>query len=148
MPRGFSGRYNDFDSYSDRGESHRKQRHRKEWNNNPRRDRRNEERELPRSPAREPVAPEVPIVRAARSWGTVQWFDAAKGYGKIAADDGGPPVFLHISQWADRHNGGLFFAGDRVEFELEQGPRGPRAKRVRKLGPIVDTASITSTQEG
>src|SRR5512141_2098333 len=71
-------------------------------------------------------------VRAmARLTGTVKWFNDAKGYGFIS-HEGGPDVFVHFS--AIQGNGFKSLAeGDRVEFEIVQGQKGPQAADVTKV---------------
>ncbi len=62
--------------------------------------------------------------------GTVKWFNDAKGYGFIQQDEG-PDVFVHFSAI----NGTGFRTlteGERVTFEIEDGPKGPAAKDVEK----------------
>jgi CspA family cold shock protein len=64
--------------------------------------------------------------------GTVKWFNDAKGFGFIARE-GGPDVFVHFS--AIQSNGFKSLAeGDRVEFEIVQGQKGPQASDVIKQG--------------
>ena len=66
-----------------------------------------------------------------RITGTVKWFDAGKGYGFVARD-GGTDVFVHQS--AIQSEGYRTLAeGQRVEFEIEQGPKGAKASNVRTL---------------
>ena len=66
----------------------------------------------------------------ARLTGTVKWFNDAKGYGFISRE-GGPDVFVHFS--AIQGNGFKSLAeGDRVEFEIVQGQKGPQAADVTK----------------
>jgi CspA family cold shock protein len=61
--------------------------------------------------------------------GTVQWFNARKGFGFIQGEDG-KDVFVHQSALPM----GVFLnEGDQVEFEKEDSDRGPRAINVRKL---------------
>jgi CspA family cold shock protein len=76
---------------------------------------------------------EVLKVSSERITGTVKWFNARKGYGFITRDDGGRDVFVHHS--AIRGVGYKELReGDRVEFSVEQDPRGPKAVDVVKLG--------------
>jgi len=66
----------------------------------------------------------------ARLQGTVKWFNDAKGYGFISRE-GGPDVFVHFS--AIQASGFKSLAeGDRVEFEIVQGQKGPQASEVTK----------------
>jgi CspA family cold shock protein len=64
--------------------------------------------------------------------GTVKWFNNEKGYGFIAAD-GGPDVFVHYSAIQSEGYRSLE-EGQRVEFEVTQGPKGPQADAVRVVG--------------
>ena len=67
----------------------------------------------------------------ARIQGTVKWFNDAKGFGFLARE-GGPDVFVHFS--AIQSNGFKSLAeGDRVEFEIVQGDKGPQASDVQKV---------------
>ena len=64
--------------------------------------------------------------------GTVKWFNAEKGFGFIAPDEGGPDVFAHYSAIAGR--GYRTLEDDqRVEYEVAQGERGPQAANIRRL---------------
>jgi cold shock protein len=66
----------------------------------------------------------------ARLQGSVKWFNDAKGYGFIS-HEGGPDVFVHFS--AIQGNGFKSLAeGDKVEFEIVQGQKGPQAAEVTK----------------
>lgn len=62
--------------------------------------------------------------------GTVKWFNATKGYGFIAPDDGSKDVFVHHSAIEGSGYKELT-EGQRVEFESEQGPKGPQATSAR-----------------
>jgi cold shock protein len=62
--------------------------------------------------------------------GTVKWFNASKGFGFLAPDDGSEDVFVHYSA-IDGSGYRELAEGQRVQFETEQGPKGPQAKSVR-----------------
>src|SRR5918911_1762451 len=75
----------------------------------------------------------------ARLQGTVKWFNDAKGYGFISRE-GGPDVFVHFS--AIQGSGFKSLAeGERVEFEIVQGQKGPQASDVTRLGQGQTAAS-------
>jgi len=63
--------------------------------------------------------------------GTVKWFNESKGFGFITAEDG-TDVFVHHTSI-----GGSGFKtlaeGDKVSFDIEKGPKGPKAVNVVKL---------------
>jgi cold shock protein len=60
--------------------------------------------------------------------GTVKWFNASKGYGFIARENG-PDVFVHYSAIQSEGFRNLD-EGQKVEFEVEQGQKGPQATNV------------------
>jgi CspA family cold shock protein len=66
-----------------------------------------------------------------RVTGTVKWFNNDKGFGFIE-HEGGKDVFVHQSAIIAEGYRSLA-EGDRVEFSIEQGPKGPAAANVRKL---------------
>jgi len=63
--------------------------------------------------------------------GTVKWFNDAKGYGFIVRENG-PDVFVHHASIVAEGFRTLA-EGDRVEFEVVQGPKGLQAEKVRKI---------------
>ena len=62
--------------------------------------------------------------------GTVKWFNAEKGYGFITVDEGGADVFVHWSA-IDMEGYRALDEGQRVEFEIGEGQKGPQAEAVR-----------------
>jgi CspA family cold shock protein len=65
---------------------------------------------------------------AERLVGTVKWFNSGKGYGFIEREDG-PDVFVHYSAiMAEGFK--TLEEGQKVEFEIEEGPKGPQAAQV------------------
>jgi cold shock protein len=60
--------------------------------------------------------------------GTVKWFNGSKGYGFIS-QEGGPDVFVHYSAIQGEGFKNLE-EGQRVEFTVEQGPKGLQASNV------------------
>jgi len=79
-----------------------------------------------------------------RETGTVKWFNDSKGFGFISRETG-DDVFVHYS---DVQGGGFrsLREGQRVEFSVEQGTKGPKATNVLALdaGPSSDSPSPTS----
>lgn len=64
--------------------------------------------------------------------GTIKWFSAEKGYGFITRDDGEGDVFVHYS--AIEGEGFRTLAeGQRVTFDVMDGPKGPQAQNVQPL---------------
>ena len=68
---------------------------------------------------------------ADRSTGTVKWFNATKGFGFIESDAGGD-VFVHYSA-IDGQGYRSIDQGQRVEFTVVQGQKGPQAQDVKIL---------------
>jgi CspA family cold shock protein len=64
--------------------------------------------------------------------GTVKWFNAAKGYGFITPSDGGDDVFAHYSA-IEMEGYKTLKEGQKVEYEVQEGPKGPQAARIRAL---------------
>src|SRR5688500_8914367 len=64
--------------------------------------------------------------------GTVKWFSDDKGYGFITPDDGEKDVFVHHTAIAGSGFKSLA-EGTKVEYEVEQGPKGPNAANVRPI---------------
>ncbi|MCW2779171.1 MAG: cold-shock protein [Frankiales bacterium] len=64
--------------------------------------------------------------------GAVKWFNAEKGFGFIAVDGGGADVFVHYSAIQSDGYRSLD-EGQRVEFEITQGQKGPQADAVRPI---------------
>ncbi|MBI4843938.1 MAG: cold-shock protein [Nitrospirae bacterium] len=63
--------------------------------------------------------------------GTVKWFNESKGFGFITQENG-PDVFAHYSE-IQGEGFKTIGEGDAVSFEVEQGPKGPKATNIMKL---------------
>ena len=64
--------------------------------------------------------------------GVVKWFSAEKGYGFITPDDGGKDLFVHFSEIHGSGDRSLD-EGQRVNYESQEGPKGPQASNVSPL---------------
>jgi len=62
--------------------------------------------------------------------GTVKWFNSEKGFGFIAPDDGTADVFVHFSA-IEAEGYRSLDEGQKVEFNVTQGQKGPQADNVR-----------------
>jgi cold shock protein len=67
-----------------------------------------------------------------RKTGVVKWFNGEKGYGFATPDDGSKDVFVHYSAIQAEGFRNLN-EGDRIEFDVEAGEKGPKAARVVRL---------------
>jgi CspA family cold shock protein len=68
-----------------------------------------------------------------RTIGTVKWFNDSKGFGFVTPEDGSKDCFVHFS--AIQGEGFKSLAeGDRVEFDMVEGQKGPAAENVVRVG--------------
>ncbi|HEX6038521.1 cold-shock protein [Longimicrobium sp.] len=68
-----------------------------------------------------------------RNTGTVKWFNDAKGFGFITPENGDKDCFVHYSSISGSGFRTLV-EGERVEYDLEDGAKGPAARNVAKVG--------------
>ncbi|MEX0834030.1 MAG: cold-shock protein [Actinomycetota bacterium] len=64
--------------------------------------------------------------------GVVKWFSSEKGYGFVTPDDGSPDVFVHFSAIQGEGYKSLD-EGQKVEFDVTQGHKGPQAANLRPV---------------
>ena len=83
-------------------------------------------------PAAEKTAPTPHEGDAPVAQGTVKWFNGEKGYGFITPDGGAPDVFVHFSAIQATGYRSLE-ENQRVEFDVQQGQKGPQAANVRAI---------------
>lgn len=74
--------------------------------------------------------------------GIVKWFNNTKGYGFILSDNGDGDIFAHYSA-IDMEGYKTLKAGQSVQFEAEQGPKGFHAKKIQ----AVETATEETTAQ-
>lgn len=75
--------------------------------------------------------------------GTVRWFDAERGFGFLALDDGADDLFVHASEIVGNDDGTRSLReGQSVEFEIGEGDRGPQARRVQITGDSAVEAAL------
>ena len=65
-------------------------------------------------------------------FGTVKWFNDAKGFGFIEPEEGGPDVFAHFSA-IEMEGFRTLKQGSKVSFDLVQGPKGNLAHAIRPV---------------
>ena len=82
--------------------------------------------------------------------GKVKWFNNAKGYGFILPEGGGEDLFAHYSS-IEMEGYKTLKAGQDVEYERQEGPKGFHAVNIRPLGDAearhYDDAGETSSEE-
>jgi cold shock protein len=66
-----------------------------------------------------------------RERGVVKWYNETKNYGFITPDHGGKDLFFHRTDLETE--GQAIEQGERVEYEVGSGPKGPQAKAIRSL---------------
>ena len=66
------------------------------------------------------------------AFGSVKWFNDAKGFGFIEPEEGGPDVFAHFSA-IEMEGFRTLKQGSKVSFELVQGPKGNLAQTIRPV---------------
>ncbi|NND71830.1 MAG: cold-shock protein [Rhodothermales bacterium] len=77
----------------------------------------------------------------------VKWFDAKKGYGFLVDPDGGEDIFIHYSQIASSQRFRTLRTGQRVQYGIEDGPKGIHAINVEPIdsdeSAIVDDVLVS-----
>jgi len=85
------------------------------------------------TPATEAGAARKEVSKIMPIKGTVKWFNNEKGFGFLVREDGGKDCFVHHTAIQGEGYRSLN-EGDRVEFEETQGPKGPAAQNVVRIG--------------
>jgi len=85
------------------------------------------------TPAKEAGAARKEVSKIMPIKGTVKWFNNEKGFGFLVREDGGKDCFVHHTAIQGEGYRSLN-EGDRVEFEETQGPKGPAAQNVVRIG--------------
>lgn len=85
-----------------------------------------------RETAASAVPTALPGAQAGMAWGTVKWFNAAKGFGFVTPDDGTADVFIQFGAIQATGYGSLR-AGQRVTYHVAHGPKGPIVDQVHPL---------------
>ena len=67
--------------------------------------------------------------------GTVKWFNAAKGFGFLACDEGGDDVFVHFTA-IQTEGSKTLDEGQKVEFEVEEDPKNAGKLRAASVRPL------------
>ncbi len=70
-------------------------------------------------------------IQMAKSQGTVKFFNPQKGFGFITPDSGGKELFVHVNSLAEGTDS--LNEGQKVEYDEEEGRKGPEAKNVQGL---------------
>ncbi len=83
--------------------------------------------------------------QAPKQTGTVKWFNHTKGFGFIAPDEGtdnGKDIFVHASSIISNDMRPSLNDDDRVEFRVEEGPKGPSAVEVKLISDEDEAAPV------
>ena len=78
-----------------------------------------------------------------RTTGTVKWFNDRKGFGFITTEDGSKDCFVHFSA-IQGDSFKILSKGDRVEFDVVQGGKGPAAENVSRLCSTEAAVPVTT----
>ncbi len=84
-------------------------------------------------------------IRNVRTQGTVKWFNDQKGFGFISRDNG-KDCFVHFSAIQGKGFRSLM-EGERVEFDVVEGTKGPAAENVVRLSAVSEDSDMPETSE-